>query len=210
MRRLAAAGVVLGVGTLAAAGVAIAGIPGADGVIHGCYQQQKGALRIVDTAVDACSPSETAIKWSQAGAQGPQGLSGPAGPPGPVGSAGPAGPAGPPGPVGSAGPVGPAGAPGAPATSIWAVVDPTFDVGTDSLFVRSHGSHLVTVTQSGVDFRLVFDQDVLQCAYTGTSRSMAFNANVLIRPDGPNAVVVTSRRPDGTTVNAPFSVIIAC
>jgi hypothetical protein len=201
MRRLAAAGVVLGVGTLAAAGVAIAGIPGADGVIHGCYQQPKGALRIIDSAVDSCSRSETAIKWSQTGPQGPQGLSGPAGPQGPVGSAGPAGPAG---------PTGPAGTPGAPATSIWAVVEPTFDIETGSLFVHYHGSHLVTVTQSGGDFRLVFDQNVLPCAYAGTARSMAFNANVLIRPDGPNAVVVTSLRPDGTTVGAPFSVIIAC
>ncbi len=198
MRRLAAAGVVLGVGTLAAAGVAIAGIPGADGVIHGCYQQQKGALRIVDSAVDSCSPSETAIKWSQTGPQGPQGVSGPAGPQGPVGSAGPAGP------------TGPAGTPGAPTTSIWAVVEPTFDTETDSLFVHYHGSHLATVTQSGGEFRLVFDQNVLPCAYAGTVRSMAFNANVLIRPDGPNAVVVTSLRPDGTTVGAPFSVIIAC
>lgn len=73
---------------LAAGGVAVAAIPDASGVIHGCYENTTGALRVTDTqdAVPrACSPSETALPWVEAGPQGPPGQTGPQGAAGPAG-----------------------------------------------------------------------------------------------------------------------------
>lgn len=87
------------------AAIAIAAVPGSDGVIHACYQaQQDGTtpqadgpnLRIIDpSAGQACTPGspagglgEHAISWNVAGApgpSGPRGESGPQGPPGPAG-----------------------------------------------------------------------------------------------------------------------------
>jgi hypothetical protein len=88
-RRKRAALVAAAAGVIAiAGGVAYASIP-ADGVVHGCYKTSTGALRVIDSAAEACNPSETALDWNVAGAQGPQG------PPGPQGSAGPPGPPGP-------------------------------------------------------------------------------------------------------------------
>jgi hypothetical protein len=49
---------------VALSGVAVAAIPGADGAIHGCYANTKGALRIVDVeAGQHCTTGETAISW---------------------------------------------------------------------------------------------------------------------------------------------------
>lgn len=93
-----ALGVVIGAATLAAGGVALAAIPDAAGVIHGCYQNTNGDLRVIDSSTGSgCKTSETAIQWSQTG---PQGAVGPQGPVGPAGPEGPAGPAGAIGPVG--------------------------------------------------------------------------------------------------------------
>ena len=54
-------------------GAAVAAIPGTDGTIHGCYANRNGALRVIDPAVSACSKSETAMSWNQAGQQGDPG-----------------------------------------------------------------------------------------------------------------------------------------
>jgi hypothetical protein len=112
------------------AGIGWAAIPGADGVINGCYEKRTGILRVIDKeAGKSCLSFETPITWNQkgpAGAQGPAGAPGPAGPKGDQGLAGPEGPNGEPGaqgpagedgavgPEGTAGPAGPAGAPGSP------------------------------------------------------------------------------------------------
>jgi hypothetical protein len=106
---LLGSGVVLAVG----AGIAIASIPDASGVIHACYKTSQGQTRIVQSAAD-CNPSETAVQWSQTG------VAGPAGPPGPPGPTGPQGPTGPVGPTGPAGPAGPQGPPGTPGLSFLA------------------------------------------------------------------------------------------
>lgn len=95
------------VGTVAAvaivSGAAWAGIPDSDGVFHGCYDNQSGQMRIVDTDTGepkACGKHETEVSWNQ---QGPEGDTGPQGPHGPVGPAGPTGAVGPIGPAGPAG-----------------------------------------------------------------------------------------------------------
>jgi hypothetical protein len=76
---LAIAGIALVVG-----GIAYAAIPDGSGVIHGCYQKNQGALRVIDTGTtQTCSSSETPLTWSQTGPQGQPGQQGPPGPTGP-------------------------------------------------------------------------------------------------------------------------------
>jgi hypothetical protein len=82
---LAAAGLVA---VLAAAAVAYGAIPGADGVIHACYDKQSGQTRIYDAEdgrPKGCGKTEAAISWNQ---EGPKGDTGDAGPPGPPGLSG--------------------------------------------------------------------------------------------------------------------------
>src|SRR5205807_3261931 len=85
-----------------AAAVAVATVPGSDGVIHACYSITNtnglpvttGAnLRIIDSSAQACTTNtdvptaERALDWNVAGRAGP---TGPAGTPGGQGPQGPA------------------------------------------------------------------------------------------------------------------------
>ena len=80
--------------SLAAVGVAYAGIPGIGGVIHGCYVPASGTLRVIDNTQASCKPQETALDWNQTGPPGPKGdqgapgLKGDPGIPGPKGDPG--------------------------------------------------------------------------------------------------------------------------
>jgi hypothetical protein len=52
-------------------GVALASIPDANGVIHGCRKTSGGALRVIDTdAGQTCMANETAINWTAGPASG--------------------------------------------------------------------------------------------------------------------------------------------
>ncbi len=96
-------------------GSAYAAVPGPDGVIHACYNQQSGQVRITDTKAGTpktCGKHETEVSWNQRGEKGDKGDPGDPGPQGPVGPQGPAGADGLLGPAGSPGPAGPAGPPG--------------------------------------------------------------------------------------------------
>src|SRR6266508_3793074 len=74
-------------------GTALAAIPDAGGVIHGCYKPSDEKLRVIDTeAGRTCASNETALSWNQTGPQGP---TGPTGATGASGATGPQGPAGP-------------------------------------------------------------------------------------------------------------------
>lgn len=88
-----AAAVLVASGGAAFATGSISAIVGADGVIHGCYKEQNGQLRVV-AAVEACGPSERPIQWSEGGPAGPAGATGTKGEPGAPGAQGPQGPAG--------------------------------------------------------------------------------------------------------------------
>src|SRR2546430_10078925 len=66
-------------------------IPDPDGVIHGCYDNTTGAMRVV-TGVTSCAGTETPLSWNQAGVPGATGQAGPIGLPGVAGPAGAAGP----------------------------------------------------------------------------------------------------------------------
>ena len=75
-------------------GAAFAAIPDSSGVIHGCYDDRSGKLRVTDTEDGdprSCGDNETPLNWNRVGPQGPTGATGP------QGIAGPAGPQGPPG-----------------------------------------------------------------------------------------------------------------
>jgi hypothetical protein len=88
------------------AAVAFGSISGG-GTINGCYANNNGALRVIDTSAGgACKTSETALSWQQ------QGIPGPAGPTGTTGAAGATGPTGATGGAGAVGPTGAAGATG--------------------------------------------------------------------------------------------------
>ena len=85
-----------GILTLVLAGgvvVAVASIPDALGIFHGCYAKTTGALRVVSDARQ-CIRTETAIQWNQQGQPGQPGPQGPAGPQGPQGPQGLQGPPG--------------------------------------------------------------------------------------------------------------------
>lgn len=118
-KRLVASGA--GLAALLVCGVALATIPGSDGVIRGCYTKSNGALRVVDTAGAACKSGEAALSWNTAGVPGPQGpkgdtgaqgATGPQGAKGDTGSAGPQGATGAQGATGPQGPAGPSGVSG--------------------------------------------------------------------------------------------------
>jgi hypothetical protein len=69
------------IGTVAglalAGGIAYATIPDGNGVVHGCYGNISGQLRVIDpSAGGACKSSETSLDWNQQGVQGAQGLPG--------------------------------------------------------------------------------------------------------------------------------------
>jgi len=98
-----------GAAIVATTTLAVASIPDANGVIHGCYsnQAQHGQHELtVVSAGTTCRKGTTAISWNQQGPVGPQGQAGPRGEQGLQGQPGPTGQ------KGDTGPVGPAGAPG--------------------------------------------------------------------------------------------------
>ena len=87
-------GVIAGIliAAIGGAGLAAGAIPDSGGVIHGCYLNKIGTLRVIDSAAGGqCSSLETAIQWNQTGPQGPVGSQGPAGPQGAQGPQGPQG-----------------------------------------------------------------------------------------------------------------------
>ena len=72
----------------AAAGVALASIPDADGKIHGCRNVKTGALRVIGSNAH-CRDREKRLNWNVRGRRGPEGPPGPVGPAGPQGEPGP-------------------------------------------------------------------------------------------------------------------------
>jgi hypothetical protein len=81
--RIRRALLVVGAVSLLAAGLGYAAIPGANGVISGCYDSKTGALRVLDREGGAsCDSKEASLEWNRTGPQGPQGQSGPQGSPG--------------------------------------------------------------------------------------------------------------------------------
>lgn len=93
-----------GVAAVAIGGVVYAAIPDSNGVIHGCYSDKDGDLRVVNSP-DECRKKEIAVSWNKTGAKGDKGDTGIPGVPGATG---------PKGDTGATGPKGDTGAPGVP------------------------------------------------------------------------------------------------
>jgi hypothetical protein len=53
---------------LALGGVAFASIPGPDGLIHGCYRNTSGDMRVIDSE-ETCQSNETPLNWDQTDTQ---------------------------------------------------------------------------------------------------------------------------------------------
>jgi hypothetical protein len=53
------------VAALIGGSVAYASIPDSSGVIHGCYNNYTGALRIIDSGASSCYADETGLNWNQ-------------------------------------------------------------------------------------------------------------------------------------------------
>jgi len=86
---LAVGGAVFGIAT-----VVQAAIPDAKGVIHSCYKNTGGSLRLIDPSTGAtCNTSESPILWNQIGPTGAKGMTGARGPTG-RGATGPSGTSG--------------------------------------------------------------------------------------------------------------------
>jgi hypothetical protein len=84
---------------VASAGIGVAAIPDEGGLIHACAKNNKGTVRVVESASE-CDNGEFPLAWNVQGPPGAQGIPGPPGepgPPGPPGQPGPAGEQGPPG-----------------------------------------------------------------------------------------------------------------
>ncbi len=60
---------------LALGGIAYASIPDGDNVIHGCYGNSNGQLRVIDDAQSTCKNNETPLSWNAQGPPGPSGAS---------------------------------------------------------------------------------------------------------------------------------------
>jgi hypothetical protein len=111
--KLAVAGAIA-LGAVAFSGLAWAGIPDANGVVHTCYSKATGTWRPIDVDKgEKCKSGEVSLDLNQKGQTGATGPTGPTGPTGATGSTGATGPAGPTGSTGPAGPTGPTGATGA-------------------------------------------------------------------------------------------------
>ncbi len=131
---------------------ASASIPGSDGVIHACFRQSDGQLRVVDPLHEgSCGAGESSLSWNARGRIGPRGLKGVAGPRGLKGATGRRGPrgvigrrglkgvkgdTGAPGAPGAPGTPGTPGAPGTPGVTVTRIVA-TFDPGTDTSSIAS-------------------------------------------------------------------------
>ena len=132
MRRHRLTIVTLAVVLAGSAGAAYAAIPGADGVIHGCFNASanpSGVLRVIDTAAGMkCAKNERALDFNQRGPKGDKGDKGDQGIQGIQGDQGPKGDTGDQGIQGIQGPKGDDGAPGAAgiSTATFAIaVNPT-------------------------------------------------------------------------------------
>jgi hypothetical protein len=71
-------GVLSAIAVLAGAGIAYASIPDSGGVIHGCYANKDGSLRVIDPASGgACdAKKETPLDWNRSGTTGATGPAG--------------------------------------------------------------------------------------------------------------------------------------
>jgi hypothetical protein len=168
-----------------AGGAAYATIPAANGVIHGCYSNGNGGLRVIDAdAGQTCGRHESPLTWNQAG------------PPGAMGATGPTGATGPQGPQGAD------GADGPPGTALaYARVNPNgtidHDSGNITVVKVDPGTYCIGVT-GGTPRAVVASLDSVRNV-GGSVQAAVFNALICgPHPDAQDLFVVTrSHAQDG-------------
>jgi len=141
------------------------------GVIHGCYRNHDGSLRVVDDPT-TCKHNETALSWNQTGPQGPQG------------------------PVGAPGPQGPQGVPGTSASSHAYEASNTHELPEDTYLVGLTLPSGKYVVWSTVDFYNDNDGNAnTQCGiWTGSDTNP--NQHFHFSPDDDTAIFSGNNRND--------------
>ncbi len=214
--KLAAVGAV--VAAFTAAGVAFGAIPGANGVIQGCYVGG-GNVKVVNAL--PCPKGHTPLQWNQQGPKGDKGDKGDTGPQGPPGPTGPTGPAGTAGPTGPAGPSGPAGT----SPGYFAFLNGNFALGgTATIFSRALPAGTYLVWAKLYPYNVDFDGTVARgdCGIPGVAGDSANYAlgnddesaktSILmgaITHTGGTAVLVTCREVSGDLDIASASRVLA-
>jgi hypothetical protein len=209
---------------------AFASVPDAGGVIHGCYKDNNGDLRLVDPAASGhdgmCKNHETSVSWNQTGPAGPVGPIGPQGPIGPIGPKGDAGA------TGQQGPIGPKGDTGA--TGQQGPIGPKGDTGQAGVspvrfFAHMAADGTLIASSSNVDtnpnftgkfsnstgkYQVRFFADITECAPVSNIHTDGSLGQIVgFTTTGftsSSQVAVHIYAADGTEINAPFDVIVAC
>jgi hypothetical protein len=76
-KRIVLVALALTVSAVSFAAGAFASIPGANGVIHGCFRKADGRLRVINTDQGkTCVTGERTLDWNRRGRRGPQGIQG--------------------------------------------------------------------------------------------------------------------------------------
>ena len=171
---------------LVAVGVAAvaAGIPNADGVIQGCYNQT-GRLRVVEDATQ-CLATETALTWHQRGPRGP------------------AGPQGLQGVPGIEGPVGPPGGGNILSAKVVLHTFGPFEPDEWSVSGDAVNATFVTAVSGGTGVNVLFSRNVTACTVTATpggERGARILDSILTVHPGQNQAGELKPR----TVNVRFS-----
>ncbi len=174
--------------------IAFASIPGANGVIYGCYSNGSGILRVIDNSTQQCKSNEIALNFNQTGPQGPQGIPGPAGPVGPQG------------PQGATGATGPAGASGTGTAYFARQNGSTFLFGGGSQLILSKdvpaGSYVINAKIVGVNRSFGSDL-VCSLGPDGDTSTVRIDGN-----SGANRQVLVLQ--DAKTFSAPATIILTC
>lgn len=157
------------------------------------------------TAAPSQAGAKASVGKAKAAKRGPRGKRGPAGTPGAPGQQGQQGSKGTTGEQGPKGATGKQGEPGASATALWAVVKSNGALASSSPAVL--GSEQISTGAYRVDF----DRDVSECAYSVTSAGFPFIAAAQAGTGKPESVEVTLIRGiDEGLTNAQFSLSVFC
>lgn len=171
--------------------IAFASIPGADGVIHGCYNKNgDSSLRVIDSTAQ-CKSNEIALNFNQTGPQGLQGLQGLQGAPGADGATGAPGPAG---------TNGTSEAYFAPQI----LQIPLMLAGTRTLLSKNvpAGSYVINAKVQGANFNVLDDlQRILRC-----NLSTGDSSTTTLEVDGAKIIPLQ----DAVTFDAPATITLAC
>jgi hypothetical protein len=170
--------------------IAFASIPGADGVIHGCYNVRLGgSLRVIDSSVEQCKSNEVALNFNQTGPQGPEG---------PVGLQGPQGP------QGLQGETGAIGATGTSQAYVARQGDVTLTTNYQVILSKNvpAGSYIINAKAQGFNYNFGVTEAFVCQLSTGDFSAATLGGELY----GQSSVVLQ----DAATFNAPATITFSC